>query len=512
MCLIMGNTLKKIFVCEFLQESNSFNPVLTNFDEFASRGIFEGDALIQNKDVCGRTVCGILDAIEKGGYTAVGGVRMSSGSAGPLDTKAIVDYFREKNRACLRAVCDDLSGVVLSMHGASVSDTSEDVCGDILEEIRGIVGQDMPIAVAFDLHANATDKICRHADFVCGYQTYPHIDHYEVGVRAASLVLDRLSGKAHKMAKADVPMMAPAHAYTTTGGALKCLMQKGFDKVRSGEIIDFSVFQVQPWMDIEKIASTVTVIAEDENVAKKVASELAKDEFAIREELLGTPLYSIDDVIKIALDNDSDEPVVLVNSADSSNAGANGDSAAVLEKVLPYKDVLACATMLTDKAAIEKAFSLGEGAVADFTLGASIATALSKPIQVKQATVKSLHDGKFLMHGPAEKGEERDIGKTAVLQVGKVLIHLCSRSQNNGDLNFYRSFGIEPCDMQLVEVKACTSFRAGYLPITSKIYNTMAPGAACPVLTNLPYKKLPKPFYPFDEITEKDTSEAKCFR
>ena len=39
----------KIFICEFLQETNSFNPIKCGIDSFKARGILEGDELINSK-------------------------------------------------------------------------------------------------------------------------------------------------------------------------------------------------------------------------------------------------------------------------------------------------------------------------------------------------------------------------------------------------------------------------------------------------------------------------------
>jgi microcystin degradation protein MlrC len=92
-----------------------------------------------------------------------------------------------------------------------------------------------------------------------------------------------------------------------------------------------------------------------------------------------------------------------------------------------------------------------------------------------------------------------------------VRIHLVCKGLI-GDLGFYRAFGTEPSDCQLVCVKACTSFRAGYAPISHAIYNANTHGAAGCSLKELPYKNLPKPFYPFEEIGEEDISHAKIYR
>ena len=203
----------------------------------------------------------------------------------------------------------------------------------------------------------------------------------------------------------------------------------------------------------------------------------------------------------------ADGPIVIADSADSRGAGATGDSAEPLGVMLPFASRLRCAVSVFDSSAVEKAFRLGVGGVADFELGATVAPRLSSPVTVKNATVKGLFDGDFYMHGPSRQGMLVHQGRTAVLSVGKILILLYAGGNSEYDLNFYRSFGIDVEKCDLVSVKACTSFRAGYEKIASEIINVSTAGAACPTLERLPYKKRPR-LYPFDEIGEEDITRS----
>ena len=497
----------KVFVCGLHQESNSFNPKLAGFDSFR---YLEGEELITLGRDAGVTIFGMLNVLKENGVTPVCGIEMRAGSGAPLK-KDVAEIFIKRTLESIKNA-GELDGVLIALHGATLAENSEDVCGDVLEAIRKEVGENVIISASCDLHANVTEKMMKNADFISGYQAYPHIDLCETGMRAAELLVKKLNGEDLKMARVTIPLMAPAHGYTTTKGNLKKLMDKARALKAEGKIVDFSIFQVQPWLDAKEIASTVLVVANDCETAKSVATDLAKDEFKLAEELQGEKLYEIDEVIEKALKNESGKPIILVDSSDSSNAGASGDSATVIGALLPYKDVLKAAADVTDAKAVAKAFELGVGAVSDFTLGATIAPKLSKPVLVKDAKVKSLHVGTFERFGPQEKGIIVTNGRTAILEVGKLLIHVSEDARANGDMNFYRGFGIDPQSQQLVNIKACTSFRAGYEPISAEICNTSTPGAAGTVLTDLPFEKLVMPIYPFAEITEDMISEAKCYR
>lgn len=497
--------MKKVFICGFHQESNTFNPLLAGKDSF---DIYEAREVNAQNEKLPLIFKGIFEAISGASLETVSGPVFYASSGGPVDHRVIDDFMDEALSSLQKA--GKVDGVVMALHGATTSDISEDVCGDMVETVRRTVGEKTLISSAFDLHANITSKIRKNSDFISGYQTYPHLDMRETGFRAAGCLIKGLMGVKTATVCVGIPQMAPAHAYTTGTGRLALLMKKA-EKLKKEETIeDYSIFQVQPWLDVRETASTVVVRAQNAGVAQKAATQLAQEQFDIRKDLLGDTLLSVEDVIRRAADQKTGKPIILADAADSPNAGACGDSAYILEKLLPYKDSLAAAIGLIDVPAIQKAYKVGVGNTAEFTLGATIAPKLSKPVTVK-AMVKSLHDGHFQNTGPQEKGKDFYLGRTAVLSIGKILLHVPQRGRM-GDPAFYRSFGIEPQRCQLVCVKACTSFRAAYADIAGEIYNADTPGAAVCVLTNLCYTKIPRPFYPFDEITFDSISQAKYCR
>ena len=292
---------KKILMCGFHQESNSFNPVLASLRSFGiTPGGEAGKRLYGSRTSSGGMVTVFEDSED---VEAIYSVVMAAYSGAPVE-KEVTEYFLSAVLADIRAA-GKLDGVAVSLHGATMSEASDDVCGDILEAIRAEVGEEIPISAAFDLHANITDKIMKNTDYICGFLEYPHIDQYETGERAARILLDRLNGRKAKTARVTIPMIAPAHAYTTKSGALLELTNKAREMVSSGRIIDYTVFQVQPWLDAVEMATSIIVIADDEDTAVAAATELAEGNFKIRRELQGDPLMTVEEVIEKALANKS---------------------------------------------------------------------------------------------------------------------------------------------------------------------------------------------------------------
>ena len=486
----------KVVIGEFMQESNAFSPVHATIRDFALSGIFRGEEILRNNENKPTAVGGMISALREAGAEMVFSISMRAQSGGIVEHEVLEDFLRELLQTIREQLLVD--GVFLSFHGATQTTETGDGVGYAVSRVRSLVGEQTVIAASYDLHANLTEQIIRGSDIACSYQTYPHVDHFETGRRAASLgircILEREKGP--KMASCTVPMIVPASVYTTETGIFGELVREARGLRDRGEILDFSICPMQPWLDVENGGSTATVISEDLSAAKRYAQYFANRLYGLRKELKPA-LHSIDEIAEAAAQAPFGSPVVLTDSADSSNAGATGDGAFVLEKLLPLKDRLKAALVINDAPAVRLAMETGVGKEAEFTLGGSIDSRF-KRLRVR-ALVHSLHEGDFTREGPASRGVKVDCGPTAVLRIGKIDVVVTSYMTANGDPQLFRGFGIEPTFYQLVAVKACTSFRAAYSRFASEIVEADTPGAASVDLKSLPFRFLPKGFYPFED-------------
>ena len=102
----------------------------------------------------------------------------SGPSAGVLEHASFLQMAQELLQGIQAAATDTggVDGVYLSLHGAMATDEEQDPEGHLLEELRKIVGDTVPITISVDLHGIMTAKMCRHASAICALHTYPHID------------------------------------------------------------------------------------------------------------------------------------------------------------------------------------------------------------------------------------------------------------------------------------------------------------------------------------------------
>jgi microcystin degradation protein MlrC len=489
----------KVLITEIRQESNSFNPLLSGLDYWKSGWILEPDQVHGKlKDVeC--AVGGMIQVLEASPSRPkiVFGPAFCSQSGGPA-TPEVLKAFLERLLPVVEAN-QPLDAVFFSFHGALQTMEFDDAEGEIVRRVRDLVQPGCVLAASFDMHAYIPEECSAVLDIICGYHTYPHVDFVETGRRTARLGLAAITSSVPPvMAWSPVPMIVSASAYNTLAGPFRDLLLYGKQLVDSGELLDFSIFQMQPWLDVAKPNSATVAIARDANAAERYARDLAERLYAMRH-AFSPELSTIDFIIDRAEDPAAAKPVILVDSADSPNAGAPGDSMAAAQRLLARKSTARSATVVSDPAAVAKAFEVGVGGSTEFAIGGWVD---ANAVRINAVGyVRSLHDGEYRQEFVGHGGRVCRIGRSAVLRFGSLDVLACQTIVGPGDPQLYRGFGIDPTMYDLVVVKANTSFRIGYAKIAGEIYDADTPGAAAPDLVRLPFRKLPRSVYPWTDDT-----------
>lgn len=486
----------RVVVTEFRQETNSLNPILSNLEFWRLSGHVKSPRALPSLVGTSSALTGMVTELSESPAAPeiVFGPGFYAQSAGTAE-QAVVDEYLAQLRPVLRSAMP-VDGVFISFHGALQTTDFDDAEAEVVRAVREIVGQECVVAISTDLHGYISEKSFEQIDIVCGYHTYPHRDFVETGRRAARWGLQMIlePAAAPQLAWVAVPMMVSASGYDTEHGAFKDLIDSAESLVDAGEILDFSIYQMQPWLDVVKPHSTVVVIAAGREQAAAVAEHLADRLYSSRSDF-GVELRTIDEVIDLAENQPELRPVVLVDSADSPNAGATGDSAAVAARLVERGSALRAASVVVDPAVAQKAHELGVGARAEFQIGGSLDPTVGT--FTFAAEVVSLHQGEFRLAQPGSSGDTATRGLAAVLRCGELRLLVCETLSAPGDVALYRSVGIDPAACDLVVVKANGSFRAQYSQFAGIICDTDSPGSASPRIADLPFQRLERTIYPW---------------
>jgi len=482
------------------QETNDFNPQPTTLVDYRSFGIIEGDEMLRRFKVMGQ-IGGYLTAIEQSDHnvTTVPIVRGSAVAGGRID-RASYDFFDRKIRDGL-AAAGPLDGLTLQLHGACACVDMDDVEGAQLQACREVLGPSVPIVLGLDHHANITRKMVALATAIVGHRTQPH-DPFDTGRIGAEVLLKILFGGARPTtAWRKLPLLSHQEQFLTAHGPMKIW----FDRARAMEadpkVLQASNYPMQPWLDVAEGGwATIVVTDNDQLLAEKLADELADLAWSMRADFQRREAVAIDDAVRRADAVDTGNGlVVLSDTGDTVFGGAAGDSNLILEAMLRLDIKGPALVPLIAPDTVARLVQAGEGATVTLPLGGNVATAFFQPLEVT-GTVRRIGGGKVSLTQHAH--DEVDMGRTVVFEVGPVTLLISELRGVAGNLpDVYRAFGIEPANYRMVVLKTASNFQY-FASITSQVIRVDTRGPGQSDVFGLPWKRIPRPVYPLEEIAD----------
>ncbi|MHA2066747.1 MAG: M81 family metallopeptidase, partial [Candidatus Thorarchaeota archaeon] len=400
-----------------------------------------------------------------------------------------------------------VDGVLLILHGGGATEDEDDLEGHVLEQVRKVVGDEIPVVTPLDMHANIGPKMMKHGSFYCGYDTYPHLDGYERSVEVTQLLIDKIRGKIDPVIAYAQPNMIITPVMQKTGYyPMKTIIEKAHEIESEPGILSATVSAGYPYADVPYPGVTMMVIADgDKELAQRKADELSQLCWDLRLDFLAR-VVPMDRALDLAL-AEPEGPVVLTDQADNPGGGPPQDGTIALKAMLDRGVTNACLAVMRDPEAVGKAMEAGIGNTVTMKIGGKTEPWVGDPLEVT-GLVKTITDGTYTLKGPMGRGSESSMGNTAVLNVKGIDIILTEKSEQATDLELYRSLGLEPMDYRILLVKSCVHYRAAHEPIAKRIIELDLPGWHGTRLAAFPWKKLKRPVFPLD-VEAIDISELK---
>jgi microcystin degradation protein MlrC len=492
----------RIAIGQLWQETNTFNPLPTTMADFEAFGIDSGDDLIRR----------MADTNEMGGFIQelrrwperpeiVGLVRLPAWPSGPVIKDAFVELMRRMLDALRKARAVD--AVLLALHGSLVSEAEPDVEGYLLEQVRQLVGPAVPIVASLDLHANLTPRMVTAADALVLYHTAPHIDVMDTGRRAAH-VLRRILIEGAKPVSAFVkmPLVLPVERANTQDptSASYDIRERLQALERTPSILSAGLATVQPWLDIPELGSAVLVVADgDAALARSAATDIANLVYNSRSDFMPT-LTELGEGVRLAHAL-QEGLTVLGDGADATTSGSTGDGTAILAELIRYDWARPALVPLVSPEVVEEAERRGIGAEWIVTLGGVRDQRFARPLTLP-VRVAGLFDARFVLSGHLAEKLPIDMGRAAVLRHGNVYIVVTSRTGPHFAPQLFEAAGLDPFAAAVLVAKSPCGFRAAYAGRAKQIFSIASPGCAPSDFWTYPYHHIPRPLWPWDEITE----------
>ena len=369
----------------------------------------------------------------------------------------------------------------------------------MIEEVRSIVGPDLPIIGTLDLHAQVTQQMVHFADALVAWETYPHRDAFSTGQRAARLILDVCSGQANPtMAMASVPVITGGfHGSTDGEGPFAELMRYTKSLEAEQGVLSTSLFLGHPYLDMPEMGSGGLVVTDDnEQLAVHLARDVARKYWDRRFDLEPTVETPSEAVAKgLSIDGG---PILLIEAADCCGGGAAGDGVATLRALLAAEIEETAIVPVVDAEAAQRCHQQGEEQQIRVPLGHQHDPRWGEPLEITGRVVR-LSDGRFQYRGGIWDGVHGNMGPSAVLDVQGVQILVTTYATYDWGDEQYQSMNLDARHAKFVVVKNPMNYRNVYPQIAKAIFVLDTPGPTPVTIRNVRFERLQRPYFPVDE-------------
>lgn len=484
----------------FFHEANAYSPKLVEEADFRGMHRMEGAALARACTLRGSEIEGYMPHAELTGFvqaarlagqvTTVPLASSLSVPGGPISRPCfdwLVDDLVERVRAA-----GPLDGIYLALHGSSeVDGLTESPEAFLIRRVQEVVGDEVKIAVSYDLHANLSSNMVDPVDILIAYRSNPHWDLAPTGFRAGNRLIRTLRGE-----------LRPVHAWRklpmVLGGGLTIdfmnPMRAVFRDMKKLEddprVISASLFMVHPYTSADNLGWAVHVCTHDDvALANTLADGLADRAWAQREVEL-PPLKSAAAALDEVASTKRLLPTTFVDVDDIVGAGAPGGNTQIVAELAKTDRGIKAMVPVHDPALVAKLWEVPEGSTHDVILRGT-------PGYGMPEVALRVRVGKRM---------ESDFGKLIRLDVGSFHIAVGERSPLPISPRFWKDLGLNPRRADVLVQKNFFHYRMFYATTSWTHVGVVSDGATS--LARVRTRTYQVPTFPAQEPERWQTHDA----
>jgi microcystin degradation protein MlrC len=483
-----ASTALRIYIAGLSHETNSFSPLPTSLRNF------ESDVCYRPGDDTGRAAAlafpGYGDAVavaREQGFTVIEGPCFCTQPSGPVP-RVLYERLRDDVLEGLRAA-GPVDMILLNLHGAMVAQQVHDCEGDLLAQVRRLVGPAMPVGALLDLHGNVSPQMVESGAIIVGVKEYPHVDYRARTVELVTILAAMVQDEVVPFTVwRSIPVLS---LQGTTEEPMRSLVDDLLDYEQRDGILSVTLMHGFPWSDWERTGASVLVIAASEQsqtAAQAIAEEVAGRFVAILASSPPTRLNVAGSVDAALSTPPGHGPVVIADSSDNPGGGAACDSTFLLRELHGRGVERAVVGMIWDPQAARIAADAGVGARMDLRVGGKVGPLSGDPVDLLDAEVVAVRDD--IRQRAFSEVPSDPLGLAVRLRVGGLEVVINSIRQQVFSPECFTELGIDLAAQDIVVVKSSQHFRTRFDPIARRTVYCNAPGSLSTMLVDLPYRRL----------------------
>lgn len=515
-----NNKIFNVISAEFLHETNTFNKNMTNYKSFCDRFVYIGEDAIKNRKNNNTELSGFLDCKDVYNWNLIHVLSAHAEPSGMVTTEAF-NIFSDQIINKIKDNLDNLDGVLLSLHGAMVVADYDDGEGELLTRIRNTIGNEIPIAITLDLHANCTDIMCNLSNIIVSFKTYPHIDMRECGKKAGDILHRAMLKEIKpKNLRCYISMLEESNSGRTDQGPMvdrynKCIEYEN----NNANVLCCSINAGFP-TDISIDVGPTVICTYDSNCSNKDLDQYHKfiqdigDDIWNKRDFIINKFLSVEEACDIVLKHINNttntnkqynnKPIIIADYSDNPGGGGYGDTTNLLNEMINKGISNAIFASIVDYELVKlihNNYKVND-VIDEISLGGKFEPLYGgKPLIIQNSIVKFISNGKYIGTGTMIGGLVcNGFGNIVVLDIGNnIEVLITSESEQILDIAQLTTFNLNPYNKSLISLKSMQHFREAFTPISSLILVCDSGSLCTPDMSKLIWKNVKRPIYPLDK-------------
>jgi microcystin degradation protein MlrC len=482
----------RLFAASLGTETNTFSPIPTSYSNFQNAFVYGPG---EHPDEPRHTTAPLYVARNRAraeGFTLIEGSCFWAEPAGPCN-KADYEAMRDRILAELQAALP-IDGVLLGLHGAMVAYGYDDCEGDLIENVRRIVGPTAIIGCEYDPHCHLTKKCVANADVTILYKEYPHTDFLERAEELVTLVIAAIRGEIKPTSSLYDPRFIGF--FPTTVEPMRSFVDRlqALEKSEP-DVLSISFVHGFQHADVPDMSSRMLVITNgDKPMGDRLAKSLAEEAAAILDRQI--TLISQEDALELALAQ-ADVTTVIADTSDNAGGGAASDNTDMIRLLIDRKTERAAIGPIWDPIAVQLCFAAGLGSTFKLRFGGKSGLDSGLPVDAEVEVIGLKHDA-----WQSFDRSQVSLGDSAAIRIGGVEIVLISNRTQALGREVFTNLGVDPTSKRVVVVKSANHFRAAFGPIAGQIIYADGKGNVPIDCRAHRFERVARPLFPLDPRSE----------
>ena len=450
-----------VYCASIATETNTFSPLKTNMKSFKETFFAKPNYHPKTPTLCSALFPLLRKRKSSGEIKLIEGTATWAEPGGLIESKT----WNDLKKLILKEIknAGKLDIVLLGLHGAMIAKNCVDCEGDLVKNIRKIVGPNVVIGATFDPHSHLSKKFITNINILTVFKEFPHTDFVETAKNCINLSLKTFNKKIKpRISLFDVKMMT---ILPTSKEPMRSFVDKIKNLEKDKSILSISIIHGFMAGNSPDLGAKILIITDNDiNYGNNLSFELGMKLFKLRKKL-GPKTYSVNkSLIKAKnLFKNNKKPVLIADIWDNPGGGVAGDSTVLINRAISMKLKNIALGSIWDPEAVRLCHEAGEKAIINLSFGGKISST-EKPLK-KNVLVKKIVKNAFQKFGKSLV----PMGDCACITFNNIEIVLNSNRSQTFSTDVFEKLGIEISNKKILIVKSTNHFYNSFHPYVSHI-------------------------------------------